>query len=333
MAVLGIIIGLAFTAQVAWYVYRRQKSEAAEQAKAQEERAKEQSRKLDALQTQVGRMAEYLDGLPKSTGPVRTSFDAGRAAMKAYKWDDAIAHFKDAIKSASGTQLVALYNLIGLCHYTPGRWDEALQAYEESRRLAQDFGEKQGEAAALGNIGVVWQLKGEWDKALEYQEKALQLDRELGNRQGEAQELGNIGLVWQDKGEWDRALEYHYKALKLDRELGDKQGEASDLGNIGNTYVTMMLRGRDHPHPGPLPSREREEELAELAVPRLAQALTMLLQMGAGRGPGQCLRGLGECLKAMGNVKFIAACEKAGMKREEAEELAEALGQREAEGQ
>jgi tetratricopeptide (TPR) repeat protein len=228
---------------------------------------------VSQMRGDIGRMMEYPDGLPTSTGLVRTSFDAGMAAMGAYKWDEAIGRFRDAIKYASGTQLIALYNLIGLCQYTPGRWNDALASFDEARRLSTDFNDKKGEAATLGNIGLmwlskgqsdtasefygkalrlaeelddlhvqainlgniglVWQSKGKWDKALGYHEQALKLDRKLGDKQGEATDLCNIGLVWQDKGKLDKALEYHETALKLDQESGDKQGEAQDLGNIG----------------------------------------------------------------------------------------------------
>ena len=60
-------------------------------------------------------------------------------------------------------------------------------------------------------------------------------------------------------------------------------------------------------------------------MPRLAQALAMFLQMGAGDGPRQCRLGLGECLKVMGRDKFVAACVKAGKTEPEARKLADQL--------
>ncbi|MBM3315859.1 hypothetical protein FJY71_08510, partial [candidate division WOR-3 bacterium] len=68
---------------------------------ASKKQAKSIEGKVDALTTKFGRFTAYLDGLPKATGPVRTSFDAGYAAYKACKWDEAIGHFREAIKTAS----------------------------------------------------------------------------------------------------------------------------------------------------------------------------------------------------------------------------------------
>ncbi|MCX6842000.1 MAG: tetratricopeptide repeat protein, partial [candidate division WOR-3 bacterium] len=147
----------------------------------------------------------------------------------------------------------------------------------------------------------------------------------LGAKQEQASVLGNIGLVWQSKGEWDKALEYQEKALAIDRELGSRQGEAQDLGNIGSVYVGMMMAAGGDSSVAELPQNDKALTLAVKAVPKLAQALAMFLKLGAGDGPRQCRSGLGKCLKVMGRDKFVATCEKAGIKKEEAEELAEAL--------
>ena len=41
---------------------------------------------------------EYLGSLPESKPEVRTPFEQGKAAMDAYKWDEAVGHFKQACK-------------------------------------------------------------------------------------------------------------------------------------------------------------------------------------------------------------------------------------------
>jgi len=170
------------------------------QAEGLKRQAAEQNRKLDALQQTVGQLTAYLDGLPQAKGPVRTSFDAGYAAYEACKWDEAIGHFKEALKTAQGTQLVALYNLIGLSHYTPGRRDDALAAFEESRRLAVDFKDRKGEAAALGNIGLIWMNKGEWDRAVGNLVQVLAVFGQLGAKVEVARTLRNLARCLEAMG-------------------------------------------------------------------------------------------------------------------------------------
>jgi tetratricopeptide (TPR) repeat protein len=176
---------------------------------------------------------EYLGNLPESKPEVRVPFELGKAAMDAYKWDEAIGHFNKATKHAEGPQLVALHGLLGRCHSTPGRWREALKSHEESARLAEQYGDKQGWAAALDNIGVIWRNRGEYDKAKEKHEAALKLAREAGARPQEASALGNIGVFHEN----DRELKYYGDALKIHEQTGDRRGQAATLGRIGGAWL------------------------------------------------------------------------------------------------
>ena len=192
--------------------------------------------KLNAMLSDLDKMVKHLDGLPKAGSAAREPFELGRAAMAAFKWDEAIAHFREAMKEAEGTQLAALFNLIGLCQYASDRPVDALRDYEESARLAEEFGDRQGKAADLSNIGNIYSAKGERDKALKYYEEALVIHREIAHQPGVANQLGNIGLIYNAKGEPDKALTYHEEALAIHREIGYQRGVANQLGKIGGIY-------------------------------------------------------------------------------------------------
>lgn len=194
------------------------------------------ARSREVMRRDMDRIAVYIDGLPRSGTAVREPFERGRAAMAAYEWEQAIGHFREAMTRARGAQIVALFNLTGVCQYTQGQLDKALADFEESVRLAKQFQDVNGEAPALGNIGVIWHDRGDLDRALELKEQALMKAHELGDQWAEALYLGNIGNVWHDKGDLDKALEYHELSLDLSQTLGDKWGVASDLARIGSIY-------------------------------------------------------------------------------------------------
>ena len=221
--IIGVVLALAGIG-VAIYLYTRS---------ASKQQAERLEAKVDALVRRFGQLQAYMAELPDSVGAVRAGFDAGLTAMEQSRWDEAIGHFRESVKTAAGTQLVALYNLIGLCHFTPGRRQAALEAWEESSRLARDFGDKTGEVRAVGNIGLVWHLMGKWDKAMVQFRAALALHRELGDRLGEAKDLGNIGAIWKNRCDLDKALENHAAALAIFEQLGAKREQAGVLGNIG----------------------------------------------------------------------------------------------------
>ena len=189
---------------------------------------------VTALREDVSRMVEYLDGLPKAAEPVRNPFAKGRAAMKASPWDEAIAHFNRAKKHASGTQLVALFNLIGLCHTTPGRWNKAIASYEESARLAAEFDDRKGRAAALHNLGVILQNRGEYVKAREKYQQSLKLERELGDRRGIAITHGQLGRLAEAEKDDKTAVRNYVIAFSVFEELKspDRDLARSDLARM-----------------------------------------------------------------------------------------------------
>lgn len=176
---------------------------------------------------------EYLNGLPNSKPAVRVPFENGMAALATYKWDEAISNFHEAMKHATGTELVSLHHLVGRCRHKAGRLREAFESYEESARLAKQYGDKQGKANALDSIGVIWRNWEDLDKAREYHEQALLIAREIGARQEEAYSLRNLGGLHIIKGEAAKALKLSEDALKIFEEIGDREGQALLLGDIG----------------------------------------------------------------------------------------------------
>ena len=325
------------------------------------------------MRRDMDRMAEYLDGLSRSGAAVSRPFELGRAAMAACAWGQAIEHLREAMMQARGAEIVALFNLTGVCQYTQGHLDKALADFEESSRLAEQFQDVNGKAPALGNIGVIWHDKGELDKALQYKEEALAKAHGLGDQWAEALYLGNIGNIWHDKGDLDKALEYHEQALELSQTLGDKWGVASDLARIGSIYrdkggldkallfkeeALAMARkigfrlgavenlseiGSIYHSEGRLDKAlvygEKSLSLArqtgyrvgvatelgnvglilkdkkkyEQAVPKLAEALTILLASGVADGPRQVLTGLVRCENKLGRKRVEELSKEAGL--------------------
>lgn len=76
-----------------------------------------------------------------------------------------------------------------------------------------------GEAAALGNIGLVLQKQGKYKEALQHLQAALKIHQELGLKEGEANQLVNIGLVLAFQGKLDEALEVLQAAVAIFNDL------------------------------------------------------------------------------------------------------------------
>jgi len=214
-------------------------------------------------------------------------------------------------------------NNIGLIYRDNGELDRALRYLEESLALSRELADQWAVAIQLGNTGNVWHDKGDLDQALGYHEQALAMSRDIGDRWGEASELGNIGSVYLDKGEADQALKYYEEALASARSIGYRLGVATGLANIASIHrkkgkldkalkyeeeaLAMARRARDRLGMAvdlgniglDLMSLRKHKE----AVPKLAEALTILLATGVADGPRQALTGLVRCEDKLGRKR------------------------------
>ena len=180
---------------------------------------------------------DYVDGLPDAPPKIKDHFEEARQLKKEYKYREAIKQYQACFQpETTDSQRAALHILIGNCFYHMSELEEAEGHYRQAETEAKEANDKQGLAAALGNIGNICQTKGELDKALEKFEKILTIHKDIGNRKGEAADLGNIGIIYKNKGELDKALDYHQQSLKIEKEIGNKEGQAQEVGNIGIVY-------------------------------------------------------------------------------------------------
>ena len=85
-------------------------------------------------------------------------------------------------------------------------------------KIARDVGDRKGEGADLGNLGLAYSHLGEQRKAIEFHKQALKISREIGDRQGEGNRLGNLGLAYTALGKVRKAIECYEQALKIARE-------------------------------------------------------------------------------------------------------------------
>ncbi|MDY6892681.1 MAG: tetratricopeptide repeat protein, partial [Chloroflexota bacterium] len=89
-------------------------------------RKPDQGETLLQIDTKLGRIAEYLDGLPTAEPEIKDPFTEGMAHKEQYKYDDAITSFRQALgEGPTGSQKAALLCLIGNCFYAQAEFKQA----------------------------------------------------------------------------------------------------------------------------------------------------------------------------------------------------------------
>ena len=130
----------------------------------------------------------------------------------------------------------AAYGNLGTVYISLGEYGNAKEHLERALGIRKQLGVREGEATDYGNLGAAFYHLGEYGKAQEYHEKALAINTEIGNKNGEAANYGNLGNVFLSLGEYSKAKEYLEKAIVIKNEIGDREGEATDYGKLGGVF-------------------------------------------------------------------------------------------------
>src|SRR6266851_4813418 len=171
--------------------------------------------------------------------------------------------------------------------HTQGHWNEAASLGQAALAAARTIGDRQGQAWALHQLGVVQDLTGDYPAAAASLTRALQLFRDLGDRRGQAWVLHDLGGVQQRTGDHPAAAASLTRALQLFRDLGDRRGQAWALHDLGG----VQRRTGDHP----------------AAAASLTQALQLSRDLGDRQGQACALNALGGVQRRTGNYAAAAA--------------------------
>lgn len=163
---------------------------------------------------------------------------------------------------------------------------------EESVRLYQELGDREGEAAVLNRLGIATLDAGRYSEATAWFERCLALRREAGDSRGMAGSLTNMGVVALHLGEYAQASSWLADALACFREVGDISasgevatptvGIANVLANLG---VVTYYRGE-----------------YDGAAALLRQCLALFRQLGFGGGAAVSLHFLGNVARERGDM-------------------------------
>jgi tetratricopeptide (TPR) repeat protein len=173
-------------------------------------------------------------------------------------------------------------NVLGLCYALLGQISTARDHYQQALAIDREIGNREGEAAVLGNLSHCDATLGQISTALDHCQQALTIDREIGNRKGEATQLATLGNCYLRLGQINIAQDHCQQALAIFREIGNRGGEAAVLGNLSLCDETLgqISTARDH----------------------YQQALAIHREIGNRKGEANQLVNLGNCDVRLGQT-------------------------------
>ena len=158
---------------------------------------------------------------------------------------------------------------LGGAYQTMGDYPRAVRHYTEALNLARQAGWTDGQASALGTLGMVDWWSGNLERAADHHAQALTLSRQTGRLGGQSNTLLNLGLVERDLGRLQEAADHETQAVALHDQVGARDGKAHALAALA----------------------EIDHDLGHLdrALRRLTEALTMHREHGDRFGQAQVM--------------------------------------------
>lgn len=173
-------------------------------------------------------------------GVSTTLHNLGTVYLNQGRWEKAIDCYQESLKiyrQRKDCQGEAQsLNNLGGVYKNQGRWEDAISCYQESLKICRQLGDRHGTAPSLMNLGIVYKNQGKWEEAIDCYQKSLEICRQFGDRHGAAQILMALGTVYNDQSKWEQSIACYQASLETKNQLGDRHGVAQIINNLGLVY-------------------------------------------------------------------------------------------------
>ncbi|MGZ9225193.1 MAG: ATP-binding protein, partial [Anaerolineales bacterium] len=170
---------------------------------------------------------------------------AGEKSARLYANAEAATHFGRALEVAKRNgsdprQLIQLYTQLGSVFELSGRYEQALENYEEMQAFGRKQGERSAELGALMAKATIYSTftqlhNSELSEQLLIQ--ALEISREIGDHAAQARLNWNLMLNYLFSKRLDESLEHGNMALTLARESDNREYLAFVLNDFCRLYT------------------------------------------------------------------------------------------------
>ncbi len=125
---------------------------------------------------------------------------------------------------------------LGISCYFNGKFDLALDFYNQSLESFRLVNNLLGVAKCYNNMGIVYEELGNYELSVDYFERSVDIGEKLNDKEWIAIVMLNLGNSKFYKGDFRQALKSYYQALIIYSEMDDKNNIGKASNNIGSVY-------------------------------------------------------------------------------------------------
>ncbi len=172
---------------------------------------------------------------------------AGEKSARLYANAEAATHFSRALEVAKRTQsaqgqIVELHTQLGQVCELSGRYEQALQTYEEMQTFGRDLGDRSIEMKALMAKATIYSIFSHLHNPAKSEQmllQSLEISREIGDRATQAKLSWNLMIAYLFSKRLNESLQHGEVALSLARDLGDPEQLAFVLNDLCRLYTCL----------------------------------------------------------------------------------------------
>ncbi|MDX1379294.1 MAG: hypothetical protein R3307_10615, partial [Anaerolineales bacterium] len=169
---------------------------------------------------------------------------AGEKAARLYANAEAATHFSRALEVAkrmdNREKVQYIFNQLGQVLELGGRYEQAIQNYDDMREQARAYEDRPAEMSALMAKATIYSIFTRFhnpELSARLLVEALDISSEIGDRATQAKLNWNLMLNYLFSKKFDQALEHGKVALTFARESGDREQLAFVLNDFCRLYT------------------------------------------------------------------------------------------------
>ena len=120
-----------------------------------------------------------------------------------------------------------------------GHYDKTLKLWLEAYNISRETEDRESEAEACNQLGLIWLRLGNYKRSLEFFNKGLEIREILHDENALASSCNRIGMVLREMKKYNESIDYYFRSLEIRKRNNQTSAIQWTLLGIASTYERM----------------------------------------------------------------------------------------------